>query len=168
MVLHKIVPDIRKLFDDQEKQIRDNAYVGLINLAQTTFGIDSIINFDILPVLIDKLVLEKDQDILVLILTLLKILSEGELAPTTLLNTPVLSRLNSHLVSKKEAIRELAALNLGSISYNHRGKEKTIEAKSIEPLCNMLFDSVSEVRTASTRALASLAQLKEGKIEVTI
>lgn len=30
----------------------------------------------------------------------------------------------------------------------------------------MLFDSVSEVRTAATRALASLAQLKAGKVEI--
>lgn len=47
-----------------------------------------------------------------------------------------------------------------------RGKEKTIEAHSIEPLCRMLFDLEEDVRTAATRALASLAQLKEGKIEI--
>lgn len=52
-----------------------------------------------------------------------------------LLSTPVLARLNSHLVSKNKFIRELAALNLGSISFNMRGKEKTIEAQSIPPLC---------------------------------
>jgi len=57
-------------------------------------------------------------------------------------------------------------MNLGSISYNMRGKEKTIEAQSIEPLCRMLFDVEEEVRSAATRALASLAQLKEGKIEI--
>ncbi len=46
------------------------------------------------------------------------------------------------------------------------GKEKTIQAKSIPPLTEMLFDEVSEVRTAATRALASLAQLKEGKNQI--
>lgn len=30
----------------------------------------------------------------------------------------------------------------------------------------MLFDKVSDVRTAATRALASLAQLKAGKVEI--
>lgn len=48
-------------------------------------------------------------------------------------------------------------MNIGSISYNVLGKEKTIEAKSIEPLSKMLHDKVSEVRTAALRALASLA-----------
>jgi len=87
----------------------------------------------------------------------MKILAEGEKAPIILLSTPALGRLNHHLASKNQYIRELAALNIGSISYNIKGKEKTIEAKSIPPLCKMLFDEVSEVRTAATRALASLA-----------
>lgn len=103
---------------------------------------------------------------MILILTLLKILCEGEKAPTILLTTPALQRLNGHLTSGNKEIRELAALNLGSISYNVRGKEKTIEAHSIEPLCRMLFDQEEDVRTAATRALTSLAQLKEGKIEI--
>jgi hypothetical protein len=61
------------------------------------------------------------------------------------------------LKSTNQKIRELAALNIGSISYNSLGKEHTIEAKSIPPLTEMLTDTVSEVRTASARALASLA-----------
>lgn len=72
--------------------------------------------------------MEKEEDILILILQLLKILTEGEKAPLILLNTPALARLNGHLQSKNKHIRELAALNLGSISYNTKGKEKTIEA----------------------------------------
>ena len=87
----------------------------------------------------------------------MKILAEGEKAPAILLATPALARLNTHLASKNKQIRELAALNIGSISYNVKGKEKTIEAKSIPPLTKMLFDPVSEVRTASSRALASLS-----------
>lgn len=138
----------------------------MINLSEFTFGIDSVIDFEILPVLVDKLVLEKEEEILILILKLLKVLLEGEKAPIILLSTPVLARLNSHLTSKNKQIRELAALNLGSISYNMKGKEKTIEAKSIPPLCKMLFDEASEVRTAATRTLISLAQLKAGKVEI--
>ncbi len=57
-------------------------------------------DFDILSVLVDKLVMERDEDILILILTLMKILAEGEKAPNILLGTQVLPRLNGHLVSK--------------------------------------------------------------------
>jgi hypothetical protein len=44
------------------------------------------------------------------------------------------------------------------------GKERTIEAHSIPPLCEMLHDQVFAVRTAATGTLTSLAQLKAGKI----
>ena len=46
------------------------------------------------------------------------------------------------------------------------GKGLTIEAGSIPPLCEMLTDKVSQVRTAATRALASLAQYKDGKVQI--
>ena len=46
------------------------------------------------------------------------------------------------------------------------GKEATIEAESIPPLCVMLSDDIYEVRASAVRALASLAQLKEGKIQI--
>jgi hypothetical protein len=41
-----------------------------------------------------------------------------------------LARLNTHLASKNPTIRELAALNIGSISFNTLGKERTIEANN--------------------------------------
>jgi len=166
LVKAKTVADIKGLFDDAETKIRHNAYVSLINLAEFRFGVEGIIDAGILPVLVEKLVLEKEEPILVLILQLVKVLAEGEKSPVILLNTPSLARLNSHLTSKNAQIRELAALNIGSISYNVLGKEKTIEAKSIEPLTRMLFDKASEVRTAALRALASLAQLKLGKVQI--
>ena len=147
-------------------QIRYNAYSCLINLAQFTFGIESIIDTEILRVLVDKLVDEKEDIILVLILRLMHMLLEGEMATALILNTDVLSRLNSHLTATNWEIRKLSAENLGSISYNVHGKEATIEAESIPPLCEMLADDIYEVKASAVRALASLAQLKEGKIQI--
>ena len=147
-------------------QIRYNAYSCLINLAQFSFGVDSIIETEVLRILVDKLVMEREDIILVLILKLLHILLEGEMATPLVLNTDVLSRLNSHLSAKNWEIRKLAAENLGSISYNVHGKEAAIEAESIPPLCEMLADDIYEVKASAVRALASLAQLKEGKIQI--
>jgi hypothetical protein len=53
------------------------------------------------------------------------------MATPFILNTPVLARLNDHLTSSDWKIRQLAAENLGSISYNVDGKLQTIEAGSI-------------------------------------
>ena len=156
---------VANLFDDNVTQIRHNAYTCLINLAQFIYGITSIIDADILRILVDKLVAaEREETILVLILKLMNILLEGDLATSLLLNTPVLERLNMHLTSKNWEIRKMSAENLGSISYNVLGKKATVEAESIPPLCEMLTDEIFEVRASAVRALASLAQLKEGKI----
>ena len=71
----------------------------MINIAEFTHGVDSIINFNIIPCLIDKLVDEKEPKILVLILRLLMILNEGELAPMVIQGSDALARLNTHLES---------------------------------------------------------------------
>ena len=157
---------VANLFDDAVTQIRHNAYTCMINAAQFVYGISSIIDNDVLRTLVDKLVAEREEVILILILKLMAILLEGDLATSLLLNTPVLERLNMHLASTNWDIRKMAAENLGSISYNVMGKRATIEADSIPPLCTMLTDEIYEVRAASVRALASLAQLKEGKIQI--
>lgn len=166
LVSSRCVTIIAQLFDDTVTQIRHNAYTCLINLAQFVYGIQSIIDTDILRILVDKLVAEKEDVILVLILKLMNILLEGDLATSLLLNTPVLGRLNSHLKAANWEIRKMSAENLGSISYNVLGKSSTIEAQSIPPLCDMLTDEIYEVRASAVRALASLAQLKEGKIQI--
>ena len=164
LVHGKILAIIAGLFDDKVTQIRHNAYSCLINLSSFTYGIQNVIDSDILRMLVEKLVSEKEDVILILILKLINILLEGDMATTLLLGTDVLLRLNSHLTAKNWEIRKLSAENLGSISYNAKGKYATIEAESIPPLCEMLSDDIYEVRTSAVRALASLAQLKEGKI----
>ena len=80
VVEDEIIPKIRGLFDDEVVEIRANAYMAMINLAEFTYGVDSIITFNIISILIDKLVQEKTNEILILILELLKILLEGESA----------------------------------------------------------------------------------------
>ena len=123
LVENKIVDEVAILFEDKVEKIRANAYDTLIYLADFQFGIDSIIAFDIIQILVDQLILEQEEAILIQVLTLLKLLLEGERAPSIILSTQALSRLNDHLGSENKYIRELAALNLGSISYNERGKE---------------------------------------------
>lgn len=63
-------------------------------------GIDNVIEFDIIQILVDRLILEMEEDILILVLSLLRILLEGERAPAIVLSTQALSRLNGHLTSE--------------------------------------------------------------------
>ena len=94
IVESKLIPVVANLFDDTVMQIRANAYNCLINVAGFTYGIDAVIDAEILKILVDKLVLEKEQEILILILKLIQILLEGEMGTGLILNTQVLSRLN--------------------------------------------------------------------------
>jgi hypothetical protein len=43
LIDEEIIPRIRTLFDDNVVQIRANAYLAMINLAEFTYGIDSVI-----------------------------------------------------------------------------------------------------------------------------
>lgn len=58
LVEDDVVPNIRTLFDDKEVQIRANAYKAMIMLCEFTYGIDQVIQFNIISVLIDQLVNE--------------------------------------------------------------------------------------------------------------
>lgn len=62
----------------------------MINLAEFTYGVDSCITFNIIQVLVEKLIEEKSEEILVLILELLKILNEGEHAAGVIQTTRAL------------------------------------------------------------------------------
>lgn len=81
---------ISGLFDDKVTKIRHNGYQCLINLAQFTYGVNAVIETDILRILVEKLVAEKEESILILILRLMNILLEGDMATSLFLATPVL------------------------------------------------------------------------------
>ena len=61
LIKQKTVAEIKSLFDDSEVKIRNNSYVSLINLAEYRFGVDGIIDAGIIPTLVDKLVIEKEE-----------------------------------------------------------------------------------------------------------
>ena len=89
-----MIPKIRFLFDDPVVDIRGNAYKAMINLAEFTFGIDNIINFNIVAVLINKLVEEKSDEILILILELMQVLLHGENSSLVVQGSDILKHLN--------------------------------------------------------------------------
>ncbi len=63
--------NISDLMDDAVVAIRSNAYNCLQEVVGYRQGIDSVIDFGIIQILVDKLILEKDHSILQLTLTLL-------------------------------------------------------------------------------------------------
>ena len=70
---------IAKLFEDDVVKIRQNSYNTMLWVADFLFGIDSVIDFDInvIQILVDWLVIEQVEEILILVLKLMKTLLEG-------------------------------------------------------------------------------------------
>lgn len=79
LIRKKLVVDVSRLFEDDEVKIRQNAYHTMLFLAEFLSGIDAIIDFEInvIQILVDRLVLETEEHILILVLRLLKVLLEG-------------------------------------------------------------------------------------------
>jgi chromatin segregation and condensation protein Rec8/ScpA/Scc1 (kleisin family) len=57
-------------------------------------------------------------------------------------------------------------LCLNAISFNEKGKNQIIQDGCVLKVCEKLRDSEENVRVAITFCLASLAQLKQGKVEM--
>ena len=65
-------------------------------------------------------------------------------------------RLNGLLENPSDQIKEDAAENLASISFDEDGKAKTVASGSIKLLAPLLSSEVSAVRCSAARCLASL------------
>ena len=98
------VLNISDLMDDSVVAIRRNSYNCLLEVVEYRQGIDSVIEFGIIQILVDKLILEKDHSILILTLTLLNTLLEGEKGPRVALKTKMIGRLNGLLDSPNHKV----------------------------------------------------------------
>lgn len=84
---------ISKLADDNVKAIRSNCYDTLTNISEFTDGVNKILETDILLLLVDKMIEEKENYILTKVLVVLINLLYGKSGSDKALDTPVISRL---------------------------------------------------------------------------
>ncbi len=171
------VKNVATLLRDKLPQIRANAYHALLFAAEYRAGYEAVVRNDLLHLLVDLLKEEKEDKIIVLALMLLRLLTEAEVASKVLLKTEVLDRLNEHLKSADLEVRRQSTLNVCALSFKLKGKKKIILCKSrakandiiagtIPTLCKLLQESDEALLTAVTKALASLANKKKGKVQV--
>ena len=158
--------DLAILFRDTVPAIRENAYHAFLFISEYRKGYDAVVDFGLLPDLVDLLEEEKVNKIIVLALSLLRQLCEAETASNTLLETPVLERVNEHLQSEDIEVRKKAVANISALSFKLIGKKKIILAKSIPILCKLLNETDPELLVNVTKALASLATKKHVKMQI--
>ena len=125
--------NIAVLLRDKLTMIRANAYYAFMSIAEYRAGCEAAVNNNLLQLLVDLLKEEKEDKIIALALSLLRLLTEAEIASKVLLKTQVLERLNQHLQSHDLEVRRQAALNICALSFKLKGKKKII-------LCTILFN----------------------------
>ncbi len=99
------IKNLAKLVDDAIPIIRLNIYESLFNLTQHVDGRQAVLNNNILEILVDKLLEEKEEDILLVILQLMKRILEGEGAVPRILKTQAITRLLILLEKTNQNVR---------------------------------------------------------------
>ena len=139
----------------------------MLNLTLYQEGQDHFLISENIAPLVDKLVDEKDDEILIFVLNLIQQVLNADGATENILNCgEVIERLTALISHSNDTIRELSVTNLSQISFLDIGKIQQIEKKCVLELCKRLDDPKSNVREAATIALASLAQRNLAKEQI--
>lgn len=104
ILVNDYIKNLAKLVDDVIPIIRLNIYESLYNLSEHVDGTDGVLKNNILEILVDKLLEEKEEDILLVILQLMKRLLYGEGAVPRILKTQAITRLMILLEKNNELV----------------------------------------------------------------
>ena len=91
------IHDCLLLIEDEIADIRRNAYQSMLNLVEFLEGQDHFLLSEALGNLVDKLVDEKEDDIIIMVLKLIQFALQAEGATEQILDTQVIKRLSSLL-----------------------------------------------------------------------
>jgi len=148
---------IAELINDNVVKIRENGYNVLLNTANNHYGCLYLIENELVPILVDKILEEKVQYLLIKTLDILKLLLEGEGGTDSFLETPGIKRLKGLLTHDNPEIRQRAVTDLGSVSFSENGKRATVYESCTLPVCELLTDKVDAVLVAVTLTLTSFS-----------
>lgn len=95
---------ISSKIDDTSCDIRRNAYETLLNLSEFQEGSEFLLTTDLLFLLVDKLIEEKDLQILQKALLLIKNLLYGDTGTYKALSTMIIARLSELLQHQETAV----------------------------------------------------------------
>ena len=183
-ILHEFtyIKAIAVAFDDEVEEVRYNVYLGLIYYSQSRYGIDKLLENNILQRIIKKIVEEDSLKVLNLILVLSLEILNSENAPKIALEYNIINNMKNLLYMDNYkkfqdyekyqfAVLENVLLNFGSISLCEQGKMECInEGSLIKIIITFLndhnsFDKIGIV-ISTIRFFMSVSILKKGKEEI--
>jgi hypothetical protein len=96
---------LAELINDKVEKIRENGYDVFLNIGRNHKGCLYLIKNELVPILVDKILIEKVQPLLIKVLDILKLLLEGEGGTDSFLKTPGIKRLKGLLQHDNFLIR---------------------------------------------------------------
>jgi hypothetical protein len=121
------IADIHKTFEDENSEVKLNVYQGLVYYSQSRYGTDILLNNCVIEQLIARMTVEKDIEVLKLILVLHNRIIESEGGPAISLKNKIIPVLKTYIESDDEELREYVILNYGSLAICEEGKWDTVE-----------------------------------------
>ena len=96
---------LAELINDNVVKIRENGYNVFLNVGRNHKGCLYLIKNGLVPILVDKILEEKEQYLLIKVLDIIKLLLEGEGGTDSFLGTPGIARLKGLLQHENYLIR---------------------------------------------------------------
>ena len=173
----KYIEEIHLSFEDEVEDVRINVYLGLLYYSQSRYGIDALLENNILVQIIKKLTEEKSLVVINLIMMLINEILNAYTAPQIALREEILLNLKLYINCEDLDVLENTILNYGSVAICEEGKkmcveEGTIIKNFIEKLKTFNKDEkndinkVAKILIGCTRFLMTVSILKRGKEEI--
>ena len=173
----KYIEEIHLSFEDEVEDVRINVYLGLLYYSQSRYGIDALLENNILVQIIKKLTEEKSLIVINLIMMLINEILNAETAPQIALKEEILLNLKLYINCQDLDVLNNTILNYGSISICNDGKKKCVEEGTlIKNFIQKLKDfnnddkndkeKVSQILIGCTRFLMNVSILRRGKEEI--
>ena len=173
----KYIEEIHLSFEDEVEDVRINVYLGLLYYSQSRYGIEALLENNILVQIIKKLTEEKSLVVINLILMLINEILNAHTAPQIALKEEILLNLKLYINCEDLDVLENTILNYGSLAICDEGKKKCVEEGTIitnfiQKLKKFNQDESIDINKATkiligcTRFLMNASILKRGKEEI--
>ena len=173
----KYIEEIHLSFEDEVEDVRINVYLGLLYYSQSRYGIEALLENNILVQIIKKLTEEKSLVVINLILMLINEILNAHTAPQIALKEEILLNLKLYINCEDLDVLENTILNYGSLAICEEGKKKCVEEGTI--ISNFIqklkkfnndksidVNKVTKILVGCTRFLMNVSILKRGKEEI--
>ena len=173
----KYIEEIHLSFEDEVEDVRINVYLGLLYYSQSRYGIEALLENNILVQIIKKLTEEKSLIVINLIMMLINEILNAHTAPQIALKEEILLNLKLYINCEDLDVLENTILNYGSLAICEEGKKKCVEEGTI--ISNFIqklkkfnkdesidINKVTKILIGCTRFLMNVSILKRGKEEI--